>query len=80
MRRMLEPARTVIEICGGVEAVAEALGRDQTRVRRYAYPKDRGGSDGIIPAAHQPVLLVKFRDRGLRPEHFFPKEAGGVSC
>lgn len=45
----MEPAKTIIEMCGGVEKVAEITGRDVSRVHRWMYPADRGGSDGIIP-------------------------------
>lgn len=78
---MLDPAKTVIEICGGPKAVAEMVGRTENRVRRWTYPrKDRGGSDGLIPADAQVKLLEEARRRGidLRPEHFF-KDAGGVT-
>lgn len=79
---MLEPAKTVIEICGGFAAVAEMTKRSEIRVRRWGYPKPRGGSDGRIPSDVQPVLLAEARRRGidLRPEHFFrPEETGAAS-
>ena len=70
---MLEPAKTVIDICGGAKAVSEMVGRDETRVRRWGYPKSRGGSDGLIPADCQIRLLAEANRRGiaLKPEHFF---------
>jgi hypothetical protein len=71
---MMEPANTIIAICGGFRAVSEMTGRNETRVRRWAYPKSRGGTGGYIPAEVQQVLLAKARRAGcdLRPEHFFP--------
>ena len=71
---MATPAQTVIDACGGFRAVAEMTGRDETRVRRWTYPKDRGGTGGLIPAEVQHVLMSAARARGidLRPEHFFP--------
>lgn len=70
---MLNPAKQVIQICGGYEAVAEMTGRSTVRVRRWEYPRDRGGTDGLIPAECQRLLLIAARARGidLRPEHFF---------
>lgn len=70
----MEPALTIIEICGGVAAVAAMTGRSEARVRRWTYPKDRGGSDGIIPAEVQIALLGCATRRGidLKPAHFFP--------
>lgn len=77
---MLEPAKTVIEICGGVDAVAEFTGRDRSRVFRWGYPREKGGSNGFIPAEVADVLLKKAWERGLRPHHFFSElpERDGV--
>lgn len=73
MVAMMDPAKTVIEICGGIRAVAQMTRRDETRVRRWTYPKERGGTDGLIPADVQRVLVVEAAARGidLRPHHFF---------
>lgn len=70
---MMEPAHSVITICGGIKAVASMTCRSQVRVRRWTYPKDRGGTDGLIPSDMQLVLLEAARSQGidLRPEHFF---------
>lgn len=48
-------------------------GRNETRVRRWTYPADRGGTGGLIPAEVQTLLMGASRERGLdlRPEHFF---------
>jgi hypothetical protein len=71
---MLEPAKTIIEICGGIQSVAEVTNRSAVRVRRWGYPVDRGGSGGLIPAEVQQVLMRAARERGwpLKPDHFFP--------
>jgi hypothetical protein len=70
---MLEPAKTIIDICGGPEAVASMVGVHRTNVYRWTYPEDRGGTNGLIPTRQQAKLLTAARDRGidLRPEHFF---------
>lgn len=70
---MMEPAKTVIDICGGYDAVAKMTGRSEVRVRRWTYPRDRGGTDGLIPSEIQQVLMAVAHARGidLRPEHFF---------
>lgn len=70
----MEPASTIIEVCGGFRAVAEITGRDETRVRRWTYAKEKGGSGGLIPSECQQVLMEEARRRGLplTPEHFFP--------
>ena len=71
---MCEPAKTIIQICGGYAATALLAGRSEARVRRWEYPKARGGSDGLIPSDCQQVLLAAARRAGidLRPDHFFP--------
>lgn len=73
----MEPAKTIIELCGGFAVVAKITGRDETRVRRWTYPKSKGGSGGLIPAECQQLLMDEARRRGLplAPEHFFPVRA-----
>lgn len=69
-------ARRVIEIMGGPSKVAEITKRSVTRVRRWAYPKERSGTGGMIPPECQQELLAHAREAGLplKPEHFFPPE------
>lgn len=71
---MLEPANSIIILCGGFAAVSDMTGRSEVRVRRWTYPKCRGGTGGLIPADCQQVLMAAARERGipLRPSHFFP--------
>ena len=71
---IMEPANTIIELCGGFKAVSAITGRDETRVRRWTYSKERGGSGGLIPSDMQQVLMRAARAKGLplAPEHFFP--------
>lgn len=77
----MEPAHTIIDLCGGFRAVAEMVGRDETRVRRWTYPKDRGGTDGLIPSECQRALMEAARWRGLplTAEHFFPAQDKGAA-
>lgn len=44
-----------------------------SRVFRWTYPKERGGTDGVIPAKHQAALLDRARAAGidLTPNDFF---------
>lgn len=72
----MEPASTIIEICGGVGAVAEMTGRDPSRVHRWTYPKEKGGTNGLIPTDAAQDLMREARARRipLKPEHFFPKK------
>lgn len=77
----MEPATTIIRLCGGFRAVAEITGRDETRVRRWTYSKDKGGTDGFIPSECQQILMEEARRRELplRPEHFFPARPASAS-
>ena len=79
----MEPASTIIEICGGFRAVAEMTGRDVTRVHRWTYPKERGGTGGRIPSDMQDRLLAEANRRGLPlgPQHFFSslQTSGGAA-
>lgn len=69
----MEPATTIISICGGFQAVADMTGRTLTRVHRWTYPKEKGGTNGLIPSDAAQVLMAAARARGLplEPEHFF---------
>jgi len=71
---MKSPAEIVIHKCGGVAAVARIVERSPSRIRRWTYPKARGGTGGLIPAECQVALLAASRELGLgiEPGDFFP--------
>lgn len=73
---MMEPANTIIQKCGGVNAVAELVGRSSGRVRRWTKSKTEGGTDGLIPADCQQILFREAYKRGLvlTPSDFFLDE------
>lgn len=73
----LEPARTVIEKIGGADAVAKVTGRNVSRVYRWMYPRERGGTDGVIPHLEARKLLDHAAANGiaLSPNDFFPTPA-----
>jgi hypothetical protein len=77
----MEPATTIIAVCGGFRAVAEATGRNETRVRRWTYPRERGGTGGLIPAECQQLLMEAARVKGwpLKAAHFFPGAAADTT-
>ena len=72
---MRNVAEQVIEKCGGHQTVAEMAGVHVSRVHRWTYPKNRGGTGGLIPTQHQQTLLNEARKRGidLGPPDFFLK-------
>lgn len=61
----MEPAKTIIDVLGGVPAVAEITGAHVTRVRRWRLPLSSGGTDGAIPREHVFPLYREFVQRGL---------------
>jgi hypothetical protein len=71
---MATPAEIIIEKFGGHARIAEILGVDVSRVYRWTYPEDRGGTGGLIPQKHQSKLLAEARSLGigLTPADFFP--------
>ncbi|UXT47821.1 hypothetical protein FY136_00655 [Agrobacterium tumefaciens] len=74
----LEPAKSVIAKIG-IEKVSAVTGKHISRVYRWMYPKNRGGTGGIIPQGDAFALLAHARSEGieLSPDDFFriPKEA-----
>lgn len=63
------PAARVIAKFGegtkGHYRVAELLGRHVSRVFRWTYPKERGGTGGLIPPREQDRLLEIARREGV---------------
>lgn len=59
----LTPAAYAIHVFGSATKLAEAAGVSIGRVSRWR--GERGGAQGIIPAAHQRRILEKARERKL---------------
>jgi hypothetical protein len=70
----LEPAKSIIEQCGGPEVVASRTNRDPSRVYRWMHPKDKGGTGGTIPFKLVPTLIAAAAERGivLTADDFLP--------
>lgn len=62
----LEPAASVIKALGGVPTLAKAIGTTTTTVQRWRWPKDVGGTGGIIPHWRHDDIIQYARDRGVR--------------
>lgn len=73
----LDPAKAIIEKVGGAHAVAQITGRSVTRVYRWMYPADRGGTGGLIPQREAGKLLDYAAEHGisLAPAEFFGRAA-----
>ncbi len=69
-----EPADSIIRKLGGNCAVAEITGAAASSVRRWRYPKAKGGTGGQVPNWHIPALLKFAFEAGvdLQPGDFFP--------
>lgn len=65
----MQIAEHIIEKCGGVNATAAILGVSPQAVYRWTYPKERGGTGGLVPAKYQQTLLASVP--GLEPADFF---------
>jgi hypothetical protein len=62
---VLDPARSIIDRLGGAHAVAAMTGRHVTRVRRWTYPRERRGSDGVIPLPEAMKIIEQAPARGI---------------
>lgn len=67
---MSNVASRIIEKLGGAYAVAALLKCDISRVHRWTYPKNRGGTGGHIPPKRQRQLLEKAPGK-VTPDDFF---------
>lgn len=72
----LEPAYTIVQRLGGVEAVMKATGASRTRVYGWMQPKP-GGTGGLIPQRHHLALLDFASSIGapLTADDFLPRRA-----
>jgi len=68
-----DPAMTIVEFLGGIEAVSEIADVRVCSVYRWMWSKSRKGSGGIIPARHAQRLLRYARENNidLRGGDFF---------
>lgn len=66
-------AKHVITKCGGVRRVTELIGRAQSSIYKWTYPRSQGGLGGLVPSEAQAELMRAAR-RGevdLTPADFF---------
>lgn len=73
----LEPARSVLAKIGGVDVAAKITGKHVSRVYRWTYPRERGGTGGVVPHDDATKLLdhAKQNDIDLRADDFFAAQA-----
>ncbi len=72
----MEPASSIIKKLGGEAVVAEITGRAYTAPYRWQYPRERGGTGGLVPQRHHRTLLDYARAKGipLKPDDFLSQE------
>lgn len=78
---MNNAASHVIAKCGGPESVAAMLRVTTISVRKWTYPRERGGTGGLIPAKRQVELIRAAAAAGitLAPADFFDKAVRDVA-
>lgn len=69
----LDPAKTVLTKIGGVDVAARVTGKHVSRVYRWTYPRDKGGTGGVVPHDDATKLLeyAKANSIALAAEDFF---------
>lgn len=69
----MEPANKIITALGGPTEVAKILGVHRTRVSMWKAPKEKGGTDGLIPMWHAVKLfkIAKDADLDITASSFF---------
>lgn len=61
----LEPAKSIIAKVGGVDVAADVTGKHVSRIYRWMYAKEKGGTGGQIPFDDAKKLLAHSRKNGL---------------
>jgi len=71
--KQLEPARTVLEKIGGVDVAAKVTGKHVSRIYRWTYSREKGGTGGVVPHEDATKLLEHARANqiDLKAEDFF---------
>lgn len=55
--RMSDQASRIAAKFGGVPELAKAIGRRAPSVYKWLYPRERGGTGGLIPSSAVPSVL-----------------------
>jgi hypothetical protein len=69
-------AQTIIDKFGGVPALAKATGFSLNSVYKWTYPKEKGGTGGLIPASKLPEVYMAAQRLGIE---LSAAEVAGVS-
>lgn len=68
-------AERILRKLGGPRNVAQMLGTSPQAIYKWTYPREYGGTGGLIPHRRQLELMIVAKQRGivLTPEDFFPR-------
>lgn len=74
----LEPACSIVRKLGGPKTVSSIVGIHRTRVYKWMYGREVGGTGGQIPFRYAPALIAAARQAGiaLSAEDFLPASDG----
>jgi|SRR5690349_12723482 hypothetical protein len=66
-------AGKIIDKLGGAQKVSDITGLSISQIHRWRWPKNRGGTGGLVPAPHQQPLLdyARANNLPLGPDDFF---------
>ena len=62
---MAYSVQSIVDLFGGAQALAEAIGRDPASIYRWQYPKSRGGTGGRIPKSAIKSIVQAAQARGI---------------
>lgn len=62
----MSQAQNIIAKFGGVPALAKAAGLSLNSVYKWTYPKERGGTGGLIPTDKLPAVLDAAQANGIQ--------------
>lgn len=62
----MEPAASIISALGGPTAIADVIGLHRTRVSMWQAPREKGGTNGMIPYRHIGKLMKMAQDRDIK--------------
>lgn len=73
---MFKQAEKIIEKFGGPAKAAAAMECDVSSVYKWTYPKEKGGTDGLIPSSSMAAVLKAAEVLGieLSPQDLDPRE------
>lgn len=73
----MDPASTIIEKIGGFEVAAKVAKTAATTPYGWTKPREKGGTNGLIPQKYHPAILAYAKENGIRlkAEDFLPRRS-----